>query len=121
MVMIQAHEYPVWYSFAFATLTMHRSYLILHQKKLPWVLNINNYVFYGILTEERRISQIKESLKNAYTHDLYKVNKEEDKFWKDLIKACLKPNSNAFGQLAELKSKCLNCDWLKCVLPVDIV
>lgn len=52
-------------------------------------------IFY--FSDERIITKFKEEISQAFLHDLKSVNQEENKFWKDLIRTCLEPASDAFG------------------------
>lgn len=58
--------------------------------------------------DERVITKFKEEISQAFLHDLRSVNQEENKFWKDLIRACLEPASDAFGFEEILKGKLQN-------------
>ena len=48
---------------------------------------------------------MKEEISQAFKHDLRSVNKEEHKFWKDLLHACLEPDLDAFGSEEILKGE----------------
>nr|XP_022306572.1 uncharacterized protein LOC111112966 isoform X3 [Crassostrea virginica] len=64
--------------------------------------------------EEREIAEMKEEISQAFKHDLRSVNKEEHKFWKDLLHACLEPDLDAFGSDEILKGNLLTLrnEWL---------
>lgn len=46
---------------------------------------------------------MEEQIRKACDHDMENVNKEENKFWSDLIQACLQPGSGAFSLETILK------------------
>lgn len=60
-------------------------------------MNLNTCLKYFPFSDERVITEFKEEISQAFLHDLKSVNQEENKFWKDLIRACLEPASDAFG------------------------
>ena len=50
-------------------------------------------------------AEIKQRLDNAIKHDIQKINSTEYEFWKLLTDTHLKPTSEAFSLLGQLKSK----------------
>lgn len=69
------------------------------------------WIFY--FSDERVITKFKEEISQAFLHDLRSVNQEENKFWKDLIRACLEPASDAFGFEEILKGTNILIHFLK--------
>nr|XP_034320179.1 uncharacterized protein LOC105341274 isoform X1 [Crassostrea gigas]XP_034320180.1 uncharacterized protein LOC105341274 isoform X1 [Crassostrea gigas] len=82
--------------------------------------------------EEKTITNMEEQIRKACDHKLENVNKEEYKFWRDLIQACLQPGSGAFsletilkGKLQNLRNECLmisgivNCLWIVIVMTLS--
>lgn len=49
------------------------------------------------------ITKIQEQIRKQYDKDMRNINGEENKFWNDLIKACLQPSSGAFSLETILK------------------
>lgn len=56
-----------------------------------------------VISEERIITKIQEQIRKQYDKDMRNINGEENKFWNDLIQACLQPSSGAFSLETILK------------------
>lgn len=56
-----------------------------------------------VISEEKIITKIQKQIREQYDQDMGNVNGEENKFWKDLIQACLQPSSGAFSLETILK------------------
>lgn len=70
------------------------------------------------ISEEQIITKMEEKVKKACDqdkasdHGMENVDENEDKFWKDLILACLQPGSSAFSLEASLKGNHNALGWL---------
>lgn len=82
--------------------------------------------------EERIITKIQEQIRKQYDKDMRNINGEENKFWNDLIQACLQPSSGAFsletilkGELQSLRNRWLtisgivNCLWIFTIMTLS--
>ncbi|CAG2241376.1 CHS1 [Mytilus edulis] len=71
--------------------------------------------------EELLHAEIKQRLDNAIKHDIQKINSTEYEFWKLLTDTHLKPTSEAFSLLGQLKIKLeeLRNTWLMILLTVN--
>ncbi|XP_063437912.1 uncharacterized protein LOC134718963 [Mytilus trossulus] len=71
--------------------------------------------------EELLHAEIKQRLDNAIKHDIQKINSTEYEFWKLLTDTHLKPTSEAFSLLGQLKIKLeeLRNTWLMILLAVN--
>lgn len=56
-----------------------------------------------VISEEEIITEIQEQMRKQYDKDMRNINGEENKFWNDLIQACLQPSSGAFSLETILK------------------